>query len=393
MKRKTIFKIGIISTLLIIVGVVWLVATKPEPQLVVSLRYAEASDGLAPDGTRLSIMDILSDEVVQNVADKTGYPDAASLSHNYALRIGTESVYTTTTYRLEYDDGNLFDHNDVKMLNALGEAYEEYFQKRYGNNVNALSIRETDEQEYIIIKDYLETEAYRIYRYLEKREVEDGKYLDANGVSFSDLKKEAYAIINTDISNLNAYIVESGAVVNRDRAMEYLQYKKHDKEREFAQYMNHYTANSEVLAMYDSAMSAIVMIPTVNKDNEYYMSRTKTGIDYLTEEAETALAEAQLINRKIQEIERYMENVQEGEPSRRVEELITNIRERLNALSLKAAAFDNAYSDYRTAGMIRVDVSEAEGFWFAKKAVLIAALCAAVAGVIVYKDRKEAKHA
>ncbi len=33
---------------------------------------------------------------------------------------------------------------------------------------------------------------------------------------------------------------------------------------------------------YDSAMIGTVMVPSINEKQEYYMSRTNTGTDYLT---------------------------------------------------------------------------------------------------------------
>lgn len=49
---------------------------------------------------------------------------------------------------------------------------------------------------------------------------------------------------------------------------------------------------SGVIGLYDESMSAIVMIPTLDENREFYMSRTKTALDTMASDADGALAEA-----------------------------------------------------------------------------------------------------
>ena len=44
--------------------------------------------------------------------------------------------------------------------------------------------------------------------------------------------------------------------------------------------------------MYDAFMTSFVLIPTYDVDDEFYMSRTKVGVDYFAEEAKEELASA-----------------------------------------------------------------------------------------------------
>ena len=48
----------------------------------------------------------------------------------------------------------------------------------------------------------------------------------------------------------------------------------------------------EAIDMYDAFMTRFVLIPTYDTEQEFYMSRTKVGVDYFAEEAKELLEEA-----------------------------------------------------------------------------------------------------
>ena len=50
-----------------------------------------------------------------------------------------------------------------------------------------------------------------------------------------------------------------------------------------------YDEDNKGIQMYDAAMSAAVMIPTMDQSREYYMSRTKTGMDNMALHADEQL--------------------------------------------------------------------------------------------------------
>ena len=56
--------------------------------------------------------------------------------------------------------------------------------------------------------------------------------------------------------------------------------------------MAYYNSDNLGIGLYDESMSAIVMIPTLDENREFYMSRTKTALDTMASDADGALAEA-----------------------------------------------------------------------------------------------------
>lgn len=383
--KKKSAKIIIATVLIAAVGLGWLYYSRPSEQLIVSLRYGEASKGLAPDKSRFSIYEILSEEITSKVSDRIeNKVDAKTLSENISVKFETNSEYTNTTFYFEYNDSSLED----SVLQALGEEYKNYFLTKYYNE-SAIQVSPSSENEYIIICDHFETEAKRLYRYFEKREASDKNYTDKNGITFSDLKKEAKEINDTDLRNLSAYIIENGAVLSKNRTVDFLEYQNNSMNKEYNEKMNSYNAYKKVLEMYDSEMSAIVMVPTVNSDLEYYMSRTKTGIDYLTEKAETALSDAQVLQRRIQENKQYIGNLGKEGKNEKVDALIKSISKKLSDLSAKCVSYDSEYTKQKTFDLITYKINTPPTFWFAKKAAIIGAVWLACIIFIIVKDERE----
>ena len=50
----------------------------------------------------------------------------------------------------------------------------------------------------------------------------------------------------------------------------------------YQKFMIDYNVRKQQVQDYDSAMIGTVMVPSINENREYYMSRTNTGTDYLT---------------------------------------------------------------------------------------------------------------
>ena len=71
-----------------------------------------------------------------------------------------------------------------------------------------------------------------------------------------------------------------------------LQYKLQIEQLDYQEQMAYYNSDNLGIGLYDESMSAIVMIPTLDENSEFYMSRTKTSLDTMASDADGALAEA-----------------------------------------------------------------------------------------------------
>lgn len=61
---------------------------------------------------------------------------------------------------------------------------------------------------------------------------------------------------------------------------------------------------------YDSYITGVAFIPSIDKDNNFYMNRTMTGIDYLTNDAYDAGLLTEKYEKRIQENNTIKKNIE-----------------------------------------------------------------------------------
>ena len=99
-------------------------------------------------------------------------------------------------------------------------------------------------------------------------------------------------VINYDIPRIQAYILRGGLSADVSSLTAMLQYKLQIEQLDYQEQMAYYNSDNLGIGRYDESMSAIVMIPTLDENSEFYMSRTKTALDTMASDADGALAEA-----------------------------------------------------------------------------------------------------
>ena len=79
---------------------------------------------------------------------------------------------------------------------------------------------------------------------------------------------------------------------NADLSIQTLEYKNKLLRQSYEEYMDEYQIRTDTIDAYQNSMIDSVLIPTYDNNHEYYMSRTKIGIDDLALEAENYLEQA-----------------------------------------------------------------------------------------------------
>ena len=62
--------------------------------------------------------------------------------------------------------------------------------------------------------------------------------------------------------------------------------------------MAYYDANKNGISVYEKSMTSVVMIPTTDEMEEYYMSRTKTAMDNMARSGTARCRQRRIISRK-----------------------------------------------------------------------------------------------
>ena len=272
-------------------------------RIVLSLDYEEASQGLAPNRTRFSIYEIRSREVMERLIEYAGLegkisPDEMSkcvgVKATHDKNVSGSVNYISTSFIISFTSRELvWKRSAEDMLSLLCKAYREYFVEHYGFNHSILSFDVNDlkfNDEYLMMVDLLELKGGQLEKYVQLRKRESKDYQDPDtGITFSELEQRAKNFYTYDIENLRSYVIENAIANDKPALQPMLNYKIHMDRLMYDKLIAAYDEDNKGIQIYDTAMSAIVMIPTQDQTMQYYMSRTKTGMDNMTLHANTQL--------------------------------------------------------------------------------------------------------
>ena len=335
-----------------------------------SLDYEEASRGLTPNGTRFNIFEIQSAEVMERLIDYAGLegkirPDQLSecvrVQPTHSKNISNNVYYISTSYVVTFTDrGTVQGRTPEDMLSLLCRAYREYFVEHYGFNPSILSFNVDDLQfsdEYLMAVNLLELKCTQLQNYVRLCARNSKNYQDPNtGITFSALEQQAKNLASYDIATLRSYVIENGIANDRAELGSMLDYKIRMDRLMYNKLMAAYDEDRRGIQMYDAAMSAAVMIPTRDKSMNYYMSRTKTGMDNMAIHADQQLAGAmermEQIRYNTYLAEKLETAPEEGTKAARADAMILSIRETLEKLAADIRALDSAYTSTKARNFI-----------------------------------------
>ena len=270
-----------------------------------TLNYSEASQGLNPNRTRFTTTDLTSDEVLQSTLYNAGLEGqmtveqlrkAITVEPTDVTNVSSSENYITTSCSISLQLEEPCQHlTAATLLRIFCGSYKDYFMEHYGENQSVFSCT---------MPDYFDTEPYlrlksltlradQLDRYLTARVSENKSYQDATtGNTFLSLSKQIQNVINYEIPRIQAYILRGGLSADVSSLTAMLQYKLQIEQLDYQEQMAYYNSDNLGIGLYDESMSAIVMIPTLDENREFYMSRTKIGIDDLALQANDLLSSA-----------------------------------------------------------------------------------------------------
>ena len=296
----------------------------------ISFNYSEAALGMNPNKTRFNAYEIVSDEVMERAIRRVGLQDSLTASQLaqclYLSPEGTGSAngseYISTNYYLSINTRKLElgSRKATDLLQSVCESYREIFQSSYCDNQSLLKEKlevTTDCEPYLRLNE-LEVRAEGLNRYLNTRLQENKSFTDdANPDSstnnFTTMGKKINNLVDYDLPNAMAFVIEGGVARDPSMLTSILEYKNKIDDIAMRKKQAYYDADKKGISIYEKSMTSIMMIPTVDEDSEYYMSRTKTAMDALARAADSALSDAtgyqteivstNYVNQKIRELD------------------------------------------------------------------------------------------
>lgn len=336
----------------------------------VSFNYSEASNGLNPNNTRFNSYEILSEEVLAKAIELVGLQDSLTAQElaNYISitpvdtgNASDKADYITTTYAIAVNTKDLKMKNRTAMnlLENICTAYKAYFLENNGDNqeILKLNLEVTKDCEPFLRLNEIKLRAKQLDRYLNARMEENRAFINAEtNESFDAFDKRLENIISYDIPNTSAYIIECGVAKNSKTLTEILEYKNKMEQISADKQMENYKADNNGISMYEKLMSSIIMIPTLDEEDQYYMSRTKTAMDKMARAADSELEEATASKKEIVSTNYVIKKMKKSKTGAQklssAREMINKLENGLNDLSKELLVFDKSYTEYKAQNYI-----------------------------------------
>ncbi len=337
--------------------------------VVLSLNYEEASKGQNPNLTRYNVYELKSDRVMERVISNAGLQDVLTpteLSEHIDIAENSSgktidpndssTYYISTSYTVSYRMNREIKNISVDdMMTLICKSYNDMFHEEYVGTKSVLKydLGDIEGKEYIEIAKLFTNKSDQMLRYIQQRIEENATYRsDITGQSFQTIKKMIQNVQNYSIKKYSAFVLESGLSRNKDHYIRTLNYKNDMLNINYQKFMIDYKVRKQQVQDYDSAMIGTVMVPSINEKQEYYMSRTNTGTDYLTKEADYSLSQGNAVDRDIIDnndiIAKVNASTADEESYKKADELIKTVDEELKQVANTADTTDKEYIKHTT---------------------------------------------
>ena len=337
-----------------------------------SLNYEESAYGLNPNSTRYYVYDIKNPEVVKGMLEYSGVdPDTVDLDEvtdcitvratdPKAITEKTtqeENYFISTTYKITLRRPSQIKDVDVRvLLNFLCKSYKDYFYSQYTDNRSILDfdIEQFEDREYMVVADLFDMKAKQIEKYLNTRVKQSKSFTEQKSdETFKSLVQKVEDIRTYDIENYRSFVKEVGCSYDKTNYLRSLDYVNRIKNIEYSKDMAAYTVNNEGIKMYNESLINVVLIPSVDSQkNTYYMSRTKTGMDYMAKQADDYLLTAQNLAKEIKYNKQVISKMSNGTNRvadiKKANSMISDINKKFSDISKQVETVDKAYVKYRT---------------------------------------------
>lgn len=358
--------------------------------MILRCNYSEAAKGFYPDGTWFDIFAVKSDEVLSEVIDRYNVSDMsvrelqdkvavfAINDSNIISRAvdanteGKDFYYITNEYAVTYNQKNKLAKNEAyDMLHYISEAYSDMFFANYTEKNTVLNFNRDEinleNLEYVEIGEWFQQEIESIQQFITARTVENGSYrASSTDQTFTNIQKMIQNFKSNTLEQYKGFVSQSGLAKNKVAYTNKLNYKVDNLSREKKKQQLAHDFRVTAIQKYDSYITGVAFIPSIDEDNHFYMNRTMTGIDYLTNDAYKAGTLAENYEARICDLNKINSNINDkvlvGEEYARIKQgadaMISNMCDQLEKISKIAIETDNEYIKSKTMNYLEFIIPE-----------------------------------
>lgn len=277
----------------------WLNASN-SASAIITLNYAEASSAQNANGTRYNPTEITCDEVLELAIEKGAFEDVSVSELAECLTVtprvqgnayDEDGYHIATEFVLSYTASEKTKHLVAEtVVQLIADAYKSFYIDQYADNFDILYLEEDpdfSQMDYLDTVAYLNLQASKVMTYMYGLDDHSSSFIASTGDTFSSVAARVYQLNDVQIEgNLQSYILYNGLSRDVEGYVGRLTYENTLLDYDMQEATASYEVRNEAVSMYAEEMISIVLVPTWDDDAEYYMGRTKVGVDELSVEAE-----------------------------------------------------------------------------------------------------------
>ena len=346
LRRKIPLIVGLVCLYCIsFLGVMFL-ENRTEASTVIGLNYTEASRGLKPNKTRFNSYDIISDQVLEEVIERGGYDlTVEELRNSLSISPGKggdeepeDNYYVSTEYTLQYTASlPTLSLDPQEVVDLVAEVFENQFQSEYQRNMDILNIdmSEIDEADYLDKVEILDARASDVEEYMNACSQEYSSFQSKEtDESFGTVAQRAANFSDVTLERLEAYILANGSSLDSAQYISKLNYENQIRNIAYMKNIAAYAVRLEAINSYERDMASVVLIPTRDENGEFYMGRTKVGVDNFADEAEKYMQSASSLQNEMETNDYAISQLMNGKDGNKeaVDQLVESAKEELNGI-------------------------------------------------------------
>ena len=362
-------------------------------QAVITLNYTEASKAQNSNGTRFDMAEIICSDVLERAIEKGGFEDISVKDLKKCLSVypvvqgdstSEENYHISTEFTVKYTaSAKTAKLNAENVVKLIGDAYKEFYIDKYADDFSVMNFKLKDmsavnENDYPDIIEYLQNQAQKISEYMYGLAEENSSFTSSDGETFSSLAKKIENLNDEQIEkNLKSYVYQNGISKNTSEYLKRLEYKNTLLDYDAQRARSSYDTRNTAINMYSEQMTRIVLVPTRDVNDEFYMGRTKVGIDDLSIEAQDYSKQSEELYKQIETNSVFASALRSstylGGNDADLDEMIIGIESVLEKYAEYASRIGQEYSETRINNCVSVSVTDNS---FTIKAALLVILSA-----------------
>lgn len=342
---------------------------------VIKLNYEEASKNQNPNKTRFNASQILSEEILQKVIDRGAYEDVTVDELAACLHLSSafdnrglgdvDSLKVATEYSIHCSaDVVQYGIRPKELLSLLADVYYEYFLQHYAENDQILNIdlSDVESMDYMDVDDFLEMKASEMSNYIKNFGYEDSSFRTSSGETFASLGEKIDNFGNVELERYRSFVLQNGLSNDKVDYSTRMDYENRLLRVKYEKNMAAYNVRLEGIDLYDSQMARIVLVPTSDLGDEFYMSRTKIEVDNFANEADDYLKKATEL--RIQMEHKQYDNAQiqnsvaNWNVYQQADAMIASLKQELESLAMQSKALSDAYLQEKRNGYLYIGLVE-----------------------------------